>query len=189
MSTVTQLKRLIIAEFLENEQHSDIRHELVHGEPLPMVGASALHNLIATGLVRLLGTHLAGSPCRVFMSDMKVRVEDAFYYPDLLVTCEAFDPKAYYQNTPVLISEILSTTTEARDRFEKRIAYQKLASLREYLLVSQEKTQVEIYRRTHSGWEVEICSRNDTLRLQSIGLEIPIEVLYHDAMTHPDPHG
>jgi Uma2 family endonuclease len=181
MAVIEKIKRISVEEYLEGEKTSDVRHEYVDGAVYAMVGASALHNLIAGSLFTAFRDHLRKSPCRVFMSDMKVRVDDVFYYPDLLVTCGAIDPGAYYQTAPVLIVEVLSESTEARDRLEKRLAYQRIESLEEYALVAQDKMMIEIFRRNPDGWELETYSYGDRVRFVSIGLEIPIERLYEDA--------
>ena len=87
----------------------------------------------------------------------------------------------YYETAPVLIVEVLSPTTEARDRMEKRLAYQRLPSLKEYVLASQEAMRIEIYRRTEDGWEVEQFNEHDELRLESVGLVVPMVEIYRDA--------
>ncbi len=178
MSITKKLHWISVDEYLEGEKQSEVRHELVDGQVYAMVGASAAHNLIAATLLTAFRDHLGDSPCNVFVSDMKVRVEDAFYYPDLLVSCENFDPKAYYQASPKLIVEILSESTEARDRLEKRIAYQHLGSLHEYVLVSQDQAIVEIFRRVDDEWEVETYGDGDIVRFSSIDFSIPIEQIY-----------
>lgn len=110
-------------EYLRGEQVSDIRHEYESGHAYAMVGASEAHNRIALNLAAALNTHLRGGPCRAFISDMKVRVRDAFYYPDILVTCDRADSEEYYKTLPVLIAEVLSASTIDRDSLAKRIAY------------------------------------------------------------------
>jgi Uma2 family endonuclease len=149
------------------------------------VGASGLHNLLALSFATGLRQHLRGSTCRVFMSDMKVRVRDAFYYPDLVVVCGPIDAGAYYQTAPTLIVEILSESTEARDRLEKRLAYQSLESLEEYVLVAQDRMRIEVYRRVEDGWQIETYSHGDRVRFTSVGYEAAIEQLYEDVMNYP----
>jgi Uma2 family endonuclease len=182
MAVIKKINRISVEEYLAGEKTSDVRHEYVAGAVYAMVGASVLHNLIAGSLFGALRDHLRESPCHVFMSDMKVRTDDVFYYPDVLVTCGTVDPGAYYQTAPILVVEVLSESTEARDRLEKRLAYQKLESLKEYALVAQDKMRIEIFRRTQDGWEVETYSYGDRVRFASIGLETPIESLYEDAI-------
>ena len=182
MALVEKLHPITVEEYLKGEKGSDIRHEYVTGAVYAMAGASGLHNLIALGFAAGLRQHLRGSPCRVFMSDMKVRVRDAFYYPDLVVVCGTIDSGAYYQTAPTLVVEILSESTEARDRLEKRLAYQSLASLQEYILVAQDKMRVEVYRRLEDGWQIETYSYGDRVRFASINYETAIEQLYEDTL-------
>ena len=184
MALVEKLRPITVEEYLEGEKRSDVRHEYVAGTVYAMAGASGLHNLLAIAFAAGLRQHLRGSPCRVFMSDMKVQVRDAFYYPDLVVVCGAIDAGAYYQTAPTLVVEILSESTEARDRLEKRLAYQSLESLKEYVLVAQDKMRVEVYRRVEDGWQLETYSYGDRVRFASIHYETAIEQLYEDVLDY-----
>lgn len=170
--------------FLDGEQHSDVKHEYVAGHVYAMVGTSAAHNLIALNLATTLKQHFRGKPCRVFMSDLKVYIRPAevFYYPDVVVTCDPEDRGigAQYVSHPKLIVEVLSPSTERLDREEKRMRYQSLASLEEYLLVAQQPQYVQIYRRGTRGWEMETCAEGETVWLRSGSLDLPISVLYAD---------
>jgi Uma2 family endonuclease len=115
-----------------------MKHEYVAGKIIAMVGAGRAHNLIAGNFYRALRDHLRGTACQAFMSDMKVRIGEVFYYPDVMVDCESpvQSRDAYLSENPVLIIEVLSPSTEIRDTLEKRFTYQLLASLKEYLLVA-----------------------------------------------------
>lgn len=167
-------------EYLEGEKYSETRHEYVNGKVYAMVGASKAHNLIAINLVTLLHNHLRGTRCKAFVSDMKVRVDNCFYYPDLLVACDIEKQPEYYCEQPVLVVEILSPNTRQRDELDKRIAYQSQASLKEYVLIAQDKMEVRIFRRTAEGWDLETCNRGDDVRLTSIELAMPIGEIYED---------
>lgn len=180
MPTLEKIVLISPQEYLDGEQHSDVRHEYVAGYVFAMVGASATHNLIVGNLQAALHGHLRGKACQVFTSDMKVRLADAFYYPDVMVACEPSDRHNYYRERPTLIIEVVSPSTEARDSLEKRLAYQSLDSLNEYVLVAQNRIEIRIYRRTLEGWELETCSTNDTVRLTSVALELPIDQVYED---------
>jgi Uma2 family endonuclease len=107
-------------EYLEGETRSEIRHEYVDGEVYAMSGASEAHNIIALNIGSLLRNHLRGTPCRVFMSDMKVRIQslrdERYYYPDLQVTCAPEDRDRYFKQWPKLVIEVLSPTTERNDQ-------------------------------------------------------------------------
>jgi Uma2 family endonuclease len=179
MSTVRHLSALTPEQYLAAEGSAAVRHELVAGQLNEMVGASQIHNLIAAALAGKLARALP-APWRLYIADMKVRVEDDFYYPDLMVSREPVAAGNYYLAAPAVIVEILSPTTEARDRLEKRLGYQRLASLREYVLVSQEQRSVEVFRRRVDGWEVETYGAHDTVRLASIAFALPVGDLYRD---------
>jgi len=136
-----------VEEYLEGERHSQVKHEYVHGRVYAMVGASKTHNRIALNVGYALDRHVRGGPCSVYVSDVKVRIGDIFYYPDILVTCSPADTDPFFSTEPLLILEVLSSTTEAIDRLDKRLVYQSLSSLREYVLLSQAKREVQVYRR------------------------------------------
>ncbi len=184
VSSVETLVPLSVEEYLEREKRSDVRHEFIEGYVYAMVGASRRHNLIALTIERLLHTALRGSSCRAFVSDLKVQVGDRFYYPDVVVSCSgALDE--HIERSPKLIVEVLSPSTEARDRMEKRLAYQSLASLEEYMLVAQDRVHVEVYRRGDEVWTVERHEAGDTVRLDSAGSSFAAERIYEDVLDAP----
>ena len=123
MSTLRKLEVLSVEDYLEGEKGADCRHEYVRGAVRAMVGASVKHNLLTGSLAAAFRAHLRGTPCHVFQSDMKVRIGEVFYYPDLMITCGRLALSAYFQTAPTLIVEVLSQSTEAQDRLEKRVAY------------------------------------------------------------------
>lgn len=180
MSTLAILQPISIAEYLATEENAEIRHEYVDGYLIAMVGASKRHNLIAFALGSFLRAHLRGSPCRVFLSNLKVRVDNNFYYPDLLVACDNHDTRSHVETTPRLIVEVLSPSTEGRDRVEKRLAYQRLGSLEEYLLVAQDRPHIEVYRRAGANWEVETYGIGEAAQLRSLGASVPLASVYED---------
>lgn len=181
MSTARQFERLTVDEYLQREPLSEVRHEFVAGVAYAMVDTTTGHNLIAGTIFALIREHLRDTPCHVFIADMKVRLDTAFYYPDVMVVCSPLDPAACFQSAPVLIVEVLTASTEARDRLEKREAYQRLASLKEYVLVTQDQLRIEIYRREGSGWQFESFAAGEHVRLTSVNVEAPIEAFYGTA--------
>ncbi|MBO9483036.1 Uma2 family endonuclease [Salinisphaera sp. G21_0] len=91
---------------------------------------------------------------------------DVFYYPDVMVACNDSDQNAYVEDQPTLIAEVLSPTTEARDRMEKLAAYAAIKGLKEYVLIHQDKIAVDLYQSTDSGWEIiRLKQETDTLLL------------------------
>jgi len=175
-----------VSEYLEGELAGEVRHEYVAGEVFAMAGASEAHNLIALNVAMALRQHLTDAACRVLMSDVKVRVDQAqsFYYPDVFVTCDATDVEPYYKTRPCLVVEVLSPATEAIDRREKLLAYRKADSLREYVLVSQDVFRVEVYRREQdSSWSVHVYEGNEHAQLQSVNYTIPLNAIYDKVPT------
>ena len=176
---------LTVDDYLKFEQDGEVRHEYVAGHIYAMAGASEEHNLIVINLVSILRPHLRESSCRAFVSDMKVKVKlpsaDIFYYPDLLVTCDRTDNERYFKSNPSLIVEVLSDSTETTDRREKRLNYQTLSSLQEYILISQNAIEVEVYRKDQQGnWTVESLGKGDNLQLNSVGLNLTMAAIYED---------
>jgi len=182
MAQVARLKRWSVEEYLDMEQRSPVRHEFVGGMIFAMTGASFAHALIVRNLVTTLDRHLRGRPRHVVALDVKVRVEaaSAFYYPDVLVVCDVEGQQTQQVDNPTLLVEVLSPSTETVDRREKRLNYQTLDSLREYVLVAQDRALVEVDRRTEGGWVVESAGGDDAIELQSIGLRLPLSEIYRD---------
>jgi len=182
MTTLRQFEPLSIDDYLDLEEGGEVRHEYINGVIYAMVGASARHNLISGSLFANLRAHLKGSPCRVFQSDMKVRSGEVFYYPDVMVSCGALSPEDRFVTDPKLIIEVLSPSTESKDRLEKLVMYQNIPNLQEYVLVSQDKVSIEIYRRNDEVWNIVSFVPKDNLEFKSIGLSLPIETVYEDIM-------
>jgi Uma2 family endonuclease len=173
-----------VADYLESEKTGPVRHEYLDGEVYAMSAASRRHNIIANNLNTHLRARLRGGPCQVFISDVKVHIEplNFFYYPDVVVTCDPADNDEYVVSRPVLVAEVASPSTWAIDSREKLIAYRKLESLREYLLVSQDSITAELFRRDDKGnWWSEQLGAEDELRLDSVDLRVPLSDIYEAA--------
>lgn len=185
MSTKVKVEVLSEDDYLQGELHSDVRHEYIRGQVYAMVGSSKRHNMIAGALYAALRGKLSSSPCRVFMSDVKVKIKDTFFYPDVLVSCAENKLSPYFEIDPIVVVEVISPSTEGKDRFEKRLVYQSIESLREYVLVEQDKIQVDVYRRETGGWVLESYKYGDKVAFESIDFTIPIEEIYADVMRMP----
>lgn len=177
------------ADYLSGEPSSEIRHEYVAGHVYAMAGAGKAHNAIALNVATRFRSHLRGSPCRSYIADMKVRVEreQAYYYPDVVVTCSdqdtAADAPKDYLTAPSLIVEVLSVSTETIDRREKMRAYAALETLQEYVLVESRFQQVEIYRRLSAGgWEQWIPAPGEPVQLDCLGLTLDFAEIYEDVV-------
>jgi Uma2 family endonuclease len=174
-----------LSEYLDAERDGIVRHEYVHGRVYAMTGGSLAHNLIINNLARILAAHLQGSPCRVFTTDVKVRVdagETAVYYPDITVTCRPFDPRAYWIDDPQIVIEVLSPSTMRTDLEEKLHNYRRIESLQEYALVAQDERLVQVHYRARDGWNFKHFAVEEPLELPSIGLVIPMAEIYADVL-------
>lgn len=181
MSLPKEHVRMTVAEYLESEKNGTVRHEYLDGEVYAMSGASRRHNLVSVNLLTRLRDHLRGGPCQVFIVDVKVFVEalNFFYYPDIVVTCDPEDNDDYLVKRPVLVVEVESPSTAAIDRREKLMAYRKIDSLREYLLLSQDAIEAEVFRRDEQGnWSSEYLGANQGLRLDSVDFSVALTTLY-----------
>lgn len=172
-------------EYLEMEAASDIKHEYIAGEIYAMAGATDAHVTIAGNIFALLLAHLRGSGCRVYISDMKVRIEakNRFYYPDVMVTCEPQDREnSTYKQFPRLIVEVLSDSTEAFDRGDKFADYQSLPSLQEYVLINTKKARIECFRRTDDRlWLLQFYELKDSqFELASVEFQGKINQIYEE---------
>jgi Uma2 family endonuclease len=179
--------RMTPDEYLEFERNSEIRHEYFEGEIFAMTGGSLNHNQISANIVRELGNQLKNSPCRAFASDMRVKVNEIekYIYPDIVVVCGDIElEKIMGVETllnPVVIMEILSTSTEAYDRGKKFTHYRLIPTLQEYFLVSQDYCQVEKYIRSDDGgWKYfSYEDMEQFFKIESIEFELPLSEIYY----------
>ena len=176
------------SEYLTLEARSPVRHEYVAGEIFAMTGASIRHNIIAGNLYTALRTHLRGSPCRALMEGVKLylKKERSYFYPDVMVTCESrlleLDAQMQIVDSPTLIIEVLSPSTEGIDRREKLRAYRTLPGLKEYALVSQDECKLELYRRRGDiAWDIITFEPGDAVEFASVELKMPIADIYFEA--------
>lgn len=183
------VKFFTVEEYLELEQSSLIRHEYLRGQIFAMSEDSKEHNIIADNIYSRLRSHLRGSSCNTFMSDMKVRIKSAsqnkpiFYYPDVIVSCDSQDQDRNFLNYPCLIIEVLSPSRETAERREKLVNYLTLEKLREYVLIFPDEIKIEIYRQDAQGnWTIQILGKEDQLNLYSVGLTLKMVDIYEDVI-------
>ena len=171
-------------DYLEWEDLQDYKNEYFAGEVFAQAGASSKHTEIAGNLFALAHAHLKGKPCRAYIADMKLHVPevDAFFYPDVMVTGDLRDRDTdMYKQYPVLIAEILSESTAEYDRTFKFACYQKIATLRDYLLISQDVYSIEYFHLNDSGeWVRTVNNFNDVFHLGCIDLDVAVSDVYAD---------
>jgi len=182
MQTATQNDFITTEDYLASEESSDVRHEYLGGMVYAMAGASRDHNIIALNLAVFLRQHLQGGPCKIHMSDIrvnfKIRDDEYYYYPDIVVTCDKRDTHPRFVRHPNLIIEVSSPSTERIDRREKFLAYTTIDSLDEYVLVPQTGSEITVFRRAN-GWRVEkLSGENAELTLTSLQAALPRAAVY-----------
>ncbi len=184
MSSAVEKRRYTPEEYLALERKAQFKSEYFGGEIFAMSGASREHNRIALNLASALNARLANGPCEAFVADMRVKVSPSglYTYPDIVAVCgEARFEDAEVDTllNPTLIVEILSPSTEGYDRGKKFHHYRRIESLREYVLVSQDRVQVERFSRQEDGWMLTVYGRRDeVIGLASVGAEVPLRVIY-----------
>jgi Uma2 family endonuclease len=181
MGLAEKVEYLSVADYLEGEKLSQIRHEFIDGQVFAMAGASKRHNRICGNLYRDISSHLIDTNCDVFMETVKVRPNElTFYYPGIVVTCEPGDDDEYIVNHPCLIFEVISPTSERTDRYEKLQIYRQMPGLREYVIVWQEQMMIEVHRwNENNEWTVERFSRVEAeIRLDSIAYQLRLSDVY-----------
>jgi Uma2 family endonuclease len=158
------------------------RHEFINGEVFAMAGAEDRHVTVALNVAIALRPHLSGTPCRTFMSDMKLHVAAAnsYFYPDVMVTCSSADVASpMSKSQPVLLVEVLSASTAAYDRGAKFAHYRRIASLQEYVLVDIDTRSTDVYRKRADGlWELHPFENAQPVHLASVKLDISAEALF-----------
>lgn len=180
--------------YLAQERQAATRSDYWEGEIYALAGASEAHNLIVANLVISLGTQLKGRPCRVYSNDMRVKAQtyDLYTYPDVVLVCDQPQFEDHQRDTlinPTVLIEVLSPSTELYDRGTKFTVYRTLASLTDYLMVSQHHAFIEQYTRQPDGrWVLTVSAGLDAIvRIESAGCELRLADVYDKVEFLPAP--
>lgn len=178
-------QKTTLDEFLAWENGQATRNFFYHGEIFAMVGVRQAHATVSLNLASALKSALRGSPCRTFISDMKLRIDtaDALFYPDLMVSCDPRDRQTpLFLSHPKLIVEVLSESTAAFDRGDKFAAYRQIDTLEEYALIDLDVRRSEIFRRNAEGlWVLHEFAGAASVEFASVGFTLSAAALYEDA--------
>jgi Uma2 family endonuclease len=182
---VLAAQRSTYAEYLEIEANSEQRYEFVDGVIHVMADSTPEHSRLAAAVGSVLGSALASKGCAVYSCGLRLRIDatNRSTYADIAVICgpertSQLDPNAVIN--PTVIVEVLSPTTEASDRGEKWRHYQRIDSLREYVLVSQGEPYVEVFRRDGDEWVLRTATAGQMVELPSQGVRIAVDAIYAD---------
>lgn len=173
------------AQYLAIEASSELKHEWLAGRVYAMSGGSPEHSALAANMIRILGNQLNGKPCRVYTSDLRVRVTATGLatHPDVSVVCGGLEPDAedpMAATNPVVVVEVLSPSTESYDREEKFAHFRRVPSLRAYVLVSQREHRIEVFARNDDqSWTLRE-TRKGIARVEAIGCELSVDDVYRN---------
>jgi Uma2 family endonuclease len=177
MSALPKRKYVSPEEYLALERESIERHEYFDGEIFLMTGSSLNHAAIAGNISAALHARLKGRDCRALQSDMRVYIPKTglYTYPDVLVVCgkPQLLPDAHLDTVtnPVLIVEVLSSSTEGYDKGVKFDNYRSLESLREYLLISQDSKKAIRYTKQADGSWILMDFIGDATEIELVSIE------------------
>jgi Uma2 family endonuclease len=178
---------ITVDEYLAFEMANSVRHEYVDGEIYAMSGASRRHSRISMNIAARAWQSARGGPCRVHCSEFKARIGRIYYYPDVMVACGPEPSDQYVENEPCVVVEVLSPSTESTDRREKLMVYRRVASLRAYLIVDQERRLVDHHwRDIEGGWRHTTLEERGEIRLPCpADLTITLDEIYDEVELPP----
>ena len=192
MSAVLEQTRYTAEEYLTLERSAPCKSEFHDGQIYAMTGASRKHNLITVNIAGELRNQLKIRTCEVYSNDMRIKSAEAnsYHYPDIVVACGTTlfeDTQVDTLLNPTLLIEVLSPSTEAYDRGGKFAHYRKIATLREYLLVSQDQPSIERYVRQGDVWILtEAVALEASVPLESIDCVLSLREVYDKVLDEAD---
>ena len=169
---------MTLEEFLNWEERQELRYEFDGLQPVAMTGGSFEHDAIQVNLLSALKNRLAGKSCRPHGSNLKVEVMGSIRYPDVYVTCGPIERGGTVARDPVVIFEVLSKGTAAKDRGVKNREYASTASVQRYVMLEQVEVGGTMFEREGHDWVGHILTAGFVIRMPEIGIEIPLVELY-----------
>ncbi len=181
MSTAQKLS-ITEQEYLEGELCSEIKHEFIDGQVYAMTGTSDDHNRISVNVLSELRQQLKGQPCEPFIADMMLKVDQSIFYPDVMVLYQPDDADTkLVKHSPTIVVEVLSPSTRRTDVTIKKSAYLSLPSLQEYVVIEQDKCEIQVFRRS-DNWVSAYYFLGDEITFESIGITLSVEEIYDRVM-------
>ena len=182
-----EIQQLTVEQYLAFDEASDIQHEFIDGELIPMPGGSGPHNLIAASATTALGVALRDRDCYVFGSQMRVEIGDSRYlFPDVSVVCgePAYgdDNKVILLN-PTVVVEVTSPSSHSYDHVDKLGFYRAVPSIQGYLILDQKRVFAEWHTRSESGWHLQQFSNlADEIKLEPLGCSLRLADVYRGVL-------
>jgi len=179
------ITKVTAEEYLALDRAAEFRSEFIDGEIIAMSGGSMRHSRLKMNLSGEIHAALLGTSCQAFNSDLRVRVSSRmFTYPDLTIVCGkpmAADERQDILLNPTVIIEVLSPSTEAYDRGVKFQNYRTIETLRDYILVAQDRISIDHYTRglPHTWTLREYQAASEMLLIESVGVSLPLAAIYN----------
>lgn len=176
-------RSITVEEYFQLEENDpDTRYEYVHGYVHALAGGTANHDIIKSNIHSILRERLRGSKCRVYSSDMKVYMSEILYFhPDVTVSCDSRDRGTTLAiNSPHLVVEVLSPSTELKDRTWKLKSYSAHPTIEEYVLVDSQSLKIEIYHKENNKWIYEAFEDAGEIVLNSLDVSFALADAYVD---------
>jgi Uma2 family endonuclease len=184
MTDAARTTRMSAAQYLEWERVQPGKHELHDGEVYAMAGGSPRHNLLSSAIAAELRASTRAFGCHVLSSDQRISIpQERYVYADAVVVCGMLETEPSANDVltnPNVIAEVLSPSTESHDRGVKWAAYQRVASLTDYLMLAQAQVRVEHYRREPGGWHYQVLGVGDVITLAN-GAKVDVDAIYAGA--------
>ena len=169
-----------VEDYLALDRASEVRYEYLDGHLYMLAGGSPNHSIIQGNLIAILRGLLRGGPCRVYTSDLRFQLSETQYvYPDVWVKC---GPRGQGDSvrSPRLVIEVLSPSTEMKDRTKKLIAYRAYPTIQHYMLVNYQHQLIELYHRQENSWIYDTFGPDDHIELKSLEIGFPVAEVYED---------
>ena len=190
--TMAQRKFLVMSVedyLMLNRNSKDIRYEYLDGDVRMLAGGSPDHSIIIANLTSAIKGPLKGSQCRVYNSDVQLKLAERRYvYPDITISCDERDRNQKEMiHYPLVVVEMLSPTTAAIDRGKKAAYYRSCPTIQEYMMVDSEEVFVEVHRLEEGRWTINNFEPGDSITLESLGIQFPIEDAYEGTSLTYEP--
>ena len=180
------LPSMSVEEYLQIDRSSiETRYEYIDGYVTMLAGGTLDHSTIGANIISILRRSLRGTPCRVFTSDARVRLSSTrFVYPDASISCDEQDRgQSDNVQSPLLVVEVLSPSTEGYDRGRKFGFYRECPTIQEYLLLDSQRPMLEVYRRErHNLWILRAYRLDEDVELTNLGVRFPVSTVYEDVV-------
>ncbi len=177
MNVAVSRPRMSLDEFLLWESRQEGRWEFDGFEPRSMVGASIGHHRIVSMFAAALRDRLQGG-CLVVTETVKLRLDPTIRYPDVMVICSEIPNEAISVSDPIMVAEVLSSSTARDDRIVKNWEYEANPSIQRYIVLEQDVMAAEVYSRVDGRWVRSTVVNDDILDMPEIGVTLPLSAAY-----------